>query len=69
VNILFGYILASILEDNFHRAFNISGGDPLIFLNQPSALALYALSLVTILTQIYPMITGRSLLTHIRSQL
>lgn len=67
VNILFGYILAPIIEENFHRVFRISGGDPMIFFTSPSALFLYGLSLLTILTQLYPLVMGRTLLSHLRT--
>jgi len=57
VNIVFGFILGPILERNFHRALQLSGGELSVFFD-PLPLAMLSLSVILVAYNLLKSITG-----------
>ncbi|MFC7216097.1 tripartite tricarboxylate transporter permease [Saliphagus sp. GCM10025334] len=64
VNIVFGLILAPILETNYQRALQLSGGEYGIFLD-PGPLTLFALSAIVIGYNLVKAITGVQIMDRV----
>jgi putative tricarboxylic transport membrane protein len=56
VPLLFGFVLAPLLEENLRRAMIISRGDPSVFVTRPISAVLLSLALVALVIAILPAI-------------
>ena len=54
VPLLFGFVLAPLLEENLRRAMIISRGDPSVFVTRPISAVLLSLALVALIIAILP---------------
>jgi len=54
VPLLFGFVLAPLLEENLRRALIISRGDLSVFVTRPISAVLLSLALVALLIAILP---------------
>ena len=54
VPLLFGFVLAPLLEENLRRAMIISRGDPSVFVTRPISAVLLSLALVALFIAILP---------------
>jgi putative tricarboxylic transport membrane protein len=54
VPLLFGFVLAPLLEENLRRAMIISRGDPTVFVTRPISAVLLSLALVALVIAILP---------------
>ncbi len=54
VPLLFGFVLAPLLEENLRRAMIISRGDPSVFVTRPISAVLLSLALVALVVAILP---------------
>ena len=54
VPLLFGFVLAPLLEENLRRAMIISRGDPSVFVTRPISAVLLSLALVALIVAILP---------------
>ena len=52
--LLFGFVLAPLLEENLRRAMIISRGDPSVFVTRPISAVLLSLALVALVIAILP---------------
>ena len=59
VPLLFGFVLAPILEENLRRAMIISRGDPSVFVTRPLSAALLGLAAVALVLSVLPAIRHR----------
>ena len=59
VPLLFGFVLAPILEDNLRRAMIISRGDPSVFVTRPLSAVLLGLAVVALVLSVLPAIRRR----------
>lgn len=60
--VIIGMILGPLAEQEFRRALTISGGDPMVFLERPMALALFAVAVLAVIgPRVYGMLkAGRA---------
>jgi len=56
VPLLFGFVLAPILEDNLRRAMIISRGDPSVFVTRPISACLLGLAAIALVASVMPAI-------------
>jgi putative tricarboxylic transport membrane protein len=59
VPLLFGFVLAPILEDNLRRAMIISRGDPSVFVTRPLSAVLLGLAATALVASVLPSIRRR----------
>ena len=59
VPLLFGFVLAPILEDNLRRAMIISRGDPSVFVTRPISAVLLGLAAIALVVSVMPAIRRR----------
>jgi putative tricarboxylic transport membrane protein len=59
VPLLFGFVLAPLLEENLRRAMIISRGDPSVFVTRPLSAALLALAVGVLVVSVLPAIRRR----------
>ena len=57
--LLLAYVLAPTLEVDIRRAFLMSGGSPLIFIQKPISAVLITVLLLTILSPIFKWVVGK----------
>jgi TctA family transporter len=51
-----GFVLGSMLEENFRRAMLLSGGDPMVFIQRPISATLLAVAVILLAILIFPAI-------------
>jgi TctA family transporter len=51
-----GFVLGTMLEENFRRAMLLSGGDPMVFVQRPISATLLAVALILLAILIFPAI-------------
>jgi hypothetical protein len=51
--VLLGYVLGPLIEENFRRALEISGGDFLTFIERPISATVLAITLLLVLAQLF----------------
>jgi putative tricarboxylic transport membrane protein len=51
-----GFVLGSMLEENFRRAMLLSGGDPMVFVQRPISATLLAVAVILLAILIFPAI-------------
>jgi len=54
-----GFVLGTMLEENFRRAMLLSGGDPMIFIQRPISATLLVISAVLLVVLIFPAIRAK----------
>ncbi|MGH3347923.1 MAG: tripartite tricarboxylate transporter permease [Nocardioides sp.] len=59
VPLLFGFVLAPILEENLRRAMILSRGDPTVFVTRPLSAVLLGLAVVALVLSVMPAIRRR----------
>ncbi len=59
VPLLFGFVLAPLLEENLRRAMIISRGDPSVFVTRPLSAALLAIAVAVLVVAVLPAVRRR----------